>query len=114
MPHELRGCSFRQPQGSMREAYDRYLGPVVFAPFVTDLARRVDGFAPGRVLELAAGTGLLTQELMRTTPGAQVVATDLNRAMVNYGAGQVTAATGQQADAQSLPFPEGSFDLIAC
>jgi len=42
------------------------------------------------------------------------VATDLNPAMVDYGARQVPAATWRQADAQALPFPDASFELIAC
>ncbi|HTK63414.1 MAG TPA: methyltransferase domain-containing protein [Pseudonocardia sp.] len=99
---------------SMPEAYDRHLGPVVFAPFAKDLADRIAGFSPSRVLELAAGTGLVTRELLRTCPGAQVVATDLNPAMVDYGSRQVPAATWRRADAQSLPFPDAGFDLVAC
>jgi SAM-dependent methyltransferase len=98
----------------MPEAYDRYLGPVVFGPFARDLAQRIAGFAPSRILELAAGTGLVTRELLRSSPGAQVVATDLNPAMIEYGARQVPAATWRQADAQSLPFTDASFELIAC
>jgi len=98
----------------MPEAYDRCLGPVVFGPFARDLAARIAGFSPGRVLELAAGTGLVTRELLRACPGVEVVATDLNPAMVDYGARQAPAATWRQADAQALPFPDAGFDLIAC
>jgi SAM-dependent methyltransferase len=42
------------------------------------------------------------------------VATDLNAAMVQYGAARVSQASWQQADAQDLPFPDDSFDLIVC
>lgn len=98
----------------MPEAYDRHLGPVLFTPFAKDLADRLAAFSPNRVLELAAGTGLVTRELLRATPGAEVVATDLNPAMVDYGARHVPTATWRQADAQSLPFPDASFDLVVC
>jgi SAM-dependent methyltransferase len=98
----------------MPDAYDRQLGPVVFGPFARDLADRIARFSPNRVLELAAGTGLVTRELLRTSPGAHIVATDLNPAMIDYGARHVPAATWRQADAQSLPFPDASFELIAC
>jgi len=94
--------------------YDRLLGPTLFQPFAVDLARRVATFAPGRVLELAAGTGRVTAELVRELPDAEVVATDLNPAMVEHGMLHVPGAHWQQADAQSLPFPDRTVDLVAC
>jgi SAM-dependent methyltransferase len=101
--------------GSMPEAYDRYLGGVVFRPFAADLARRVAGRSPERVLELAAGTGVLTRELLGHLPGtADVVATDLNEAMVEFGRQQAPAATWRQADALNPPFDDGSFDAVVC
>ncbi|MEA3020263.1 MAG: hypothetical protein QOI47_1787, partial [Actinomycetota bacterium] len=45
----------------MPEAYERWLAPSVFRPFAVDLARRASSRAPHRVLELAAGTGVLTR-----------------------------------------------------
>ena len=44
---------------SMSEAYQRWLAPVVFEPFAEDLVRRVAATDPKRVLELAAGTGVV-------------------------------------------------------
>jgi SAM-dependent methyltransferase len=98
----------------MPEIYDRALGPVVFQPFAVELAGRVAGFNPARVLELAAGTGRLTGELIRVLPHAEIVATDLNTAMVEYAARRVPGARWQQADAQSLPFPDRGFDVVIC
>jgi len=100
--------------GSMPEVYDRCLGPVVFGPFAADLARRVAARSPGRVLELAAGTGVLTRELVAALDGAEVVATDLNEAMVEYARHQVPQATWRQADALHLPFDDREFDAVAC
>lgn len=98
----------------MPGSYDRLLGPTLFQPFAVDLARRVAKFQPGRVLELAAGTGRVTAELVRELPEAEVVATDLNPAMVEHGMLRVPGAHWQQADAQSLPFPDRTVDLVAC
>ena len=98
----------------MPEAYDRCLGPAVFRPFAADLARRVAAGSPGRILELAAGTGVLTRELVDAARGAEVTATDLNEAMVEYGRQQVPGATWRQADALALPFDDGGFDAVAC
>ena len=43
--------------GSIPALYDRYLGPLIFAPYGPDLAARVAGGPAQRVLETAAGTG---------------------------------------------------------
>ena len=96
----------------MPAAYDRWLVPTVFHPFAVDLARRAAAHPVGEALELAAGTGVLTRELVDVA-GA-VTATDLNGAMVELGARRVPAARWQQADAMRLPFDDAAFDLVAC
>ncbi len=63
------------------------------------------------VLELAAGTGVLTRELVGS--GLEVVATDLNQAMVDYGRGQVPGAAWRQADASNSRSSR-EFDLVVC
>jgi SAM-dependent methyltransferase len=98
----------------MAEAYERWLVPSVFRPFAVDLARRVSARRPQRVLELAAGTGVLTRELVGAVGSAEVTATDLNDAMIELGRRRVPGATWRQADAMALPFDAGQFDLIAC
>ena len=75
---------------------------------------RVAPLQPRRTLELAAGTGQLTRELSRTLAETELIATDLNDAMVRYGADQVPTARWERADAQHLLFPDESFDLIVC
>jgi SAM-dependent methyltransferase len=100
--------------GDMSTTYEQLLVPPVFHPFAVDLAQRVSAHSPRRVLELAAGTGALTTEIVRTAPDAHVTATDLNAAMVDVGRHRVPEATWQAADATSLPFGEASFDLVAC
>ena len=65
--------------GSIPEYYDRNLGPRIFAGFAEDLARRVATLAPSEVLELAAGTGIVTRALRDALPDTcKLVATDLN------------------------------------
>jgi SAM-dependent methyltransferase len=98
----------------MPEVYDRLLGAAVFHPFAVDLARRAAALRPGAVLELAAGTGIVTRELVAALPEAAVTATDLNRAMVAWGARAVPTARWAAADAQRPPFADGRFDLVAC
>lgn len=98
----------------MPAAYDRHLGPVFFAPYGEHLAAALVPLTPRRVLELAAGTGRVTGALVAALPGAEIVATDLNPAMVALGASRVPGASWQQADALSLPFEDGRFDAVVC
>ena len=100
--------------GSMPQAYERWLAPAMFQPFAIDLARRAARFAPGLLLEIAAGTGVLTRELATAIPAAQVTATDLNAAMVEFGSRRVPLAAWQEADALRLPFDDQRFDLVIC
>jgi SAM-dependent methyltransferase len=98
----------------MSAAYDEHLVPAVFRPYADDLASRVASHQPRVVLELAAGTGVLTRAIMASLPGARVIATDLNVAMVDVGSARVPAATWRQADAMQLPFGDARVDLVAC
>ncbi|MFI6547856.1 class I SAM-dependent methyltransferase [Streptomyces prunicolor] len=98
----------------MPEAYERHLVPVFFRPFAIDLAARAAALRPRTVLELAAGTGALTSALLTAVPTATVMATDLNEAMVTAGSAREPRADWRQADAQRLPFEDGSFDLVVC
>ena len=98
----------------MPEIYDRALGPALFAPYAEHVAGLAKALAPRRVLELAAGTGIATAALVRELPDADLVATDLNEAMVSWAADHVRGPTWRQADAQQLDLPDGSFDLVVC
>ena len=102
--------------GSMPALYDRCLGPLLFEPYARDLAERVAAMAPRRILETAAGTGIVTAAVFRELPESEIVATDLNQAMLDVAAERVraSAVTFQAADAQDLPFGDGSFDLVMC
>jgi SAM-dependent methyltransferase len=78
---------------------------------------RLAPLRPARVLELAAGTGVVTRELSAPLPSdVQLVATDLNEAMLAVARAQGTAreVTWRQADAMALPFEDASFDAVVC
>ena len=102
--------------GSIPAIYDRYMVPLVFAPYAAEVAMRAQALVPGHVLETAAGTGVLTEALHRALPDAEIIATDLNGPMLEVAAERVRSdkVSFEVADAQQLRFPDGSFDLVAC
>jgi SAM-dependent methyltransferase len=104
--------------GSIPASYDADLGPVIFADYGADIAERVAATGARNVLEIAAGTGIVTRQLRNLLPpDAQVTATDLNPpvldiARVKFRAGERVAF--QPADAGALPFNDGAFDALVC
>ena len=52
--------------GSIPSTYDKYLGPLIFEPYAQDLATRLSALNAERVLETAAGTGIVTRALNRS------------------------------------------------
>jgi SAM-dependent methyltransferase len=103
--------------GSIPELYDTHLVPLIFEPYAADLARRLAGAGVSRVLEIAAGTGVVTRALAAALPpDVSIVATDLNQAMLDRAAAVGTArpVVWRQADAMQLPFDDGAFDAVVC
>jgi ubiquinone/menaquinone biosynthesis C-methylase UbiE len=102
--------------GSIPAIYDQYMVPLVFAPYAKLVAERAATLRPQRILETAAGTGVVTEQLHRALPEAQIMATDLNAPMLEQAARRISASNVrfQPADAQTLPFNDNSFDLVVC
>ena len=102
--------------GSIPGLYDRYMGPMLFEPYAKVVAERAKALRPARILETAAGTGIVATALHEALPDAEIVATDLNQAMLDVAAGRIASdkVSFLAADAQSLPFSDSSFDLVAC
>ena len=70
----------------------------------------------GEGLEIGAGVGALTAQLLAQYPRFRMVATDTDAELVGM-AEQVLSSFGrrasvQRADAVALPFPDGRFDLV--
>jgi ubiquinone/menaquinone biosynthesis C-methylase UbiE len=102
--------------GSIPGCFDCYLGPLLFEPYAEEVARRARIFMPGHILETAAGTGIVTDALHHALSDAEIIATDLNPAMLEIAAGRVQTdkVTFEPADAQDLRFADESFDLVVC
>jgi len=103
--------------GSIPKLYDTHLVPLIFEPYAADLVHRLGSRSVSRVLEIAAGTGVVTRALASALDeNVSVVATDLNQAMLDHASavGAKRAVEWRQADAMQLPFGEGIFDAVVC
>ena len=74
---------------------------------VAELQRALAALEPGRVLDVACGTGFLTQYLRGT-----VVALDQSPRMVEVTQGRLPEAIVVCGDAVPLPFAAGAFDRV--
>jgi ubiquinone/menaquinone biosynthesis C-methylase UbiE len=104
---------------AMRRQFDR-LAPV------WDAQRRPDSFAPveaaldrlpappRRVLDLGTGTGSVARIVAARFRHADVVGVDISQGMLDEARQRTDSSrvTYQQADAERLPFDDGSFDLV--
>jgi SAM-dependent methyltransferase len=103
--------------GSVPKVYETYLVPLIFQPYADDLAKRLAARPVQRVLEIAAGTGVVTRALAEKLPSqVSIVATDLNQAMLDQ-AMQISTrrpVEWRQADATNLLFPDATFDAVVC
>jgi SAM-dependent methyltransferase len=104
-------------RASVFDVYDELLVPLCFQGYADDLAVRVDQLREGAVLVVACGTGVETRVLTAALPPAvSITATDIVPGMVERAQRQGTsrAVTWDVVDAQSLPYDEGSFDVVVC
>jgi len=104
--------------GSIPEFYDTYLVPLIFEAFAADLGERIAARSPGSILEVAAGSGVVTRALAaRLGPDSQYTVTDLNQPMLDHAKkmqGADQRITWRQADALALPFGDATFDAVVC
>jgi demethylmenaquinone methyltransferase/2-methoxy-6-polyprenyl-1,4-benzoquinol methylase len=71
------------------------------------LERWIADLPPARTLDVACGTGFLTQHLR-----GDVVGLDQSQAMIEVARDRMPDTRLVQGDALALPFPDGSFDRV--
>lgn len=104
--------------GSIPQAYDALMVPMLFDAFAGHTAALVAAGGPRAVLETAAGSGAVTRALAPLLgEGARYVVTDLSPAMVAHAQarqGPDARIEWRQADALALPFDDAAFDAVCC
>jgi SAM-dependent methyltransferase len=103
--------------GSLPKIYQSHLVPLIFEPYAVDLVNRLAPRRLSRILEVAAGTGVVTRALAAALPEqVSIVASDLNQAMLDHAMSLGTSrpVEWRRADAMQLPFEDGAFDAVVC
>ena len=101
------------------ESYERYFVPAIGGPLAIDLVAEA-ALKPGeRVLDVACGTGVVAR-LAAERVGARgsVAALDLNAAMLDVARTVKAPAEPPirwyESTAESMPLPDGAFDVVLC
>jgi SAM-dependent methyltransferase len=103
----------KQIQGAA--AYEALFVPALFREWAPRLIDAVPLTSGQRVLDLACGTGIVARTAAaRVAPGGSVVGVDPNAGMLAVAAQRAPHITWQPGRAESLPFPDGSFDAVFC
>jgi SAM-dependent methyltransferase len=102
--------------GAMPAFYDRYMVPLAFTVYAGEMVERLRAKPPARLLETACGTGVVTYAAADAFPQAEIVASDVSAAMLDYAKAKRPDAkiAWREADAAALPFAAGAFDTVTC
>jgi ubiquinone/menaquinone biosynthesis C-methylase UbiE len=105
--------------GTAAENYQRYFVPIVPAPLAADLIETAAPLPGEYVLDVACGTGVLTRlAAQRVGTAGRVVGVDLSPGMLDVARSIPTTPGGpiewREANAEALPLPDESFDLVLC
>lgn len=92
-------------------AYDRFMG-CYSLPLATTFANAVGVTTDRRALDIGCGPGALTSELVRRLGASAVAAIDPSETFVEECARRHPGVDVRQGRAESLPFPDGSFDIV--
>jgi SAM-dependent methyltransferase len=92
------------------------LQTLLYHPMHERLLHRVAALRPypRRLLDLGCGTGRLLAAAAHRFPGTTLAGADACGAMLDAAAAHLTPAHLVQAQAEHLPFPDSTFDVITC
>lgn len=101
------------------ETYESYMVPTLFAPWASRLVQSGNPQPGARVLDVACGTGVVARHVAaRLGAQGRVVGFDLNPNMLAVARmmaeRESLAIDWHEGHAESLPFPNSSFDLVLC
>lgn len=115
----MTNVSYRTFTGTAAENYQRHFVPAIATPVAAGLLAAAD-LQPGeRILDVACGTGLIARlAAERVGPAGSVSAIDVAPDMIDMAeatpAPDAPVIDWHVGDAASLPFDDGSYDVVTC
>jgi ubiquinone/menaquinone biosynthesis C-methylase UbiE len=106
-----------QLDGSAAELYERYLVPTITSVWAADVIDRAKPQPSETVLDIACGTGAVTRLAAGRVLTGRVVGLDFNVAMLSVARSMGSIGTPiewREGTALSLPFEDGTFNLVLC
>jgi ubiquinone/menaquinone biosynthesis C-methylase UbiE len=103
--------------GSIPKHYDQFSGPMFFEPYAIEVSNRINPSSIKIALELASGTGRVTNHLRNVIPSsAKLIASDISDDMLAVAKEKLRGKNieWQIIDARQLPFEDNSIDLVVC
>lgn len=102
-----------QAQVDAAKVYEALFVPALFGQWASKVADAAQVQPGQRVLDVACGTGVLARAILpRAGPGGQAVGLDPNPGMLAVANELAPAVTWRQGAAESMPFPDQSFDAV--
>jgi len=102
-----------QDQIDAAKAYEALMVPALFGQWASKVADAAQIRQGQRVLDVACGTGILAREAVsRTGPSGFVAGVDPSPGMLEVAKQLAPAVEWRQGVAESLPFPDQSFDAV--
>jgi len=104
---------------SVAEAYENYLVPILFEPWAVKLTEAYGSWRGKQVIDLAAGTGVVTKRLQQlVSPDGKVTAIDINSQMLDIAKKNCPEEKGSvsfiEGDAASIDVSDNSIDVVVC
>jgi ubiquinone/menaquinone biosynthesis C-methylase UbiE len=108
-----------QLEGNIPESYERYLVPVLFAPWAVKLIKLAALKQNERVLDVACGTGIVARLASQHLGDAgKIVGLDLNPLMLKVARQSASDVTmpieWREGSATDIQLPEAIFDVVFC
>jgi ubiquinone/menaquinone biosynthesis C-methylase UbiE len=95
--------------------YEQLFVPAEFREWARSMVTAAQVRSGERILDVACGTGIVAREVLeRIGPTGEVAGVDADPGMVTVAARLAPQVQYRQGIAESLPFPDSSFDAVLC
>jgi ubiquinone/menaquinone biosynthesis C-methylase UbiE len=109
---ELAKRRVREQYDALAAKYERRWSHYIAAS-VRETLKRLQWLPGERILDVGCGTGVLLQTLLQHHPDAPATGIDLSPAMLERARQRLPPSVSLEvADAENLPFPAESFDIV--